>query len=672
MIPTWNTIRATKQASKLARSIGLYPTRSRRRRNVCALVQSSGQPATPGLDAADPLMTLRAGHPRLYLDNQAIAKVRTLVKTDATARNWLANVEKLVEQVHASPVTVRPPVNPVVGILDTSRQVLGRVAHLAGLYLINDDPRHAIRARDELLAAASFVDWNPDHFLDTAEMTEALAIGYDWLYSFLSVSDRMIIRNAIIEKGLKAGLTAYGVSATQQFWVRASHNWNLVCNAGLVAGALAIGDESHDFAAFTLYLARLSVANGFKSYAPDGAWVEGPAYWHYGSAYAVFLLGALEALSGTTGVFGAPLDLRTRKISERLFSSGTRNFNFGDSVETTFASPHLLWLARAYGRPRDAHTEMDYVGTGADNGATILNFLYYDPGCASAPRQKPPNDILFRGVDTSALEPGSDFAAFRSDDSTDSNKLYLAIKGGKGGSTHGHLDAGSFVLDMFGKRWAANLRTEGYGLPGYFGAERFDYYRTRTEGHNTLTISTTPQKPLRFASQLATKNAPIRGYFSSPNRSHTVVDLSPVYATPVTKARRGFAVLDRKRVLIQDEVTATSPVEVLWNFHTPAAVAVSGGSATLTQGTAALTLTALAPPGATFEAVTANPTPLGLGVAGVREQPNTGFTNVVLRLPAMTKSERIVVRIGRGQAGDEAAPAIVPLDAWIAEGPVGP
>jgi hypothetical protein len=34
-------------------------------------------------------------------------------------------------------------------------------------------------------------------------MTNALAIGYDWLFSFLSAEGRSKIRTAIIEKGLK-------------------------------------------------------------------------------------------------------------------------------------------------------------------------------------------------------------------------------------------------------------------------------------------------------------------------------------------------------------------------------------------------------------------------------------------------------------------------------------
>ena len=67
-------------------------------------------------------------------------------------------------------------------LLTVSRTVLERVTTLALLYRLDGDPRWVARAREELLAAAGFSDWNPSHFLDVAEMCHAFAIGYDWLY----------------------------------------------------------------------------------------------------------------------------------------------------------------------------------------------------------------------------------------------------------------------------------------------------------------------------------------------------------------------------------------------------------------------------------------------------------------------------------------------------------
>lgn len=50
--------------------------------------------------------------------------------------------------------------------------------------------------------------WNPSHFLDVAEMTGGLAIGYDWLYDDLSPESREKIRQAIVAKGLGPALAS--------------------------------------------------------------------------------------------------------------------------------------------------------------------------------------------------------------------------------------------------------------------------------------------------------------------------------------------------------------------------------------------------------------------------------------------------------------------------------
>ena len=41
-----------------------------------------------------------------------------------------------------------------------------------------------------MLYMAGYDNWNPEHFLDVAEMTMALSIGYDWLYEVLSPKNR--------------------------------------------------------------------------------------------------------------------------------------------------------------------------------------------------------------------------------------------------------------------------------------------------------------------------------------------------------------------------------------------------------------------------------------------------------------------------------------------------
>ncbi len=64
---------------------------------------------------------------------------------------------------------------------------------------VSGDRRFADAAIAEMKTAATFKDWNPRHFLDTAEMTTALAVSYDWLFNVMDGRQCDTIRRAIIE-----------------------------------------------------------------------------------------------------------------------------------------------------------------------------------------------------------------------------------------------------------------------------------------------------------------------------------------------------------------------------------------------------------------------------------------------------------------------------------------
>lgn len=166
------------------------------------------------------------------------------------------------------------------------------------MYLMTDDEIYAKRAEEEMLAAAAFEDWNPSHFLDVGEMTAALAIGYDWLYGFLSDESRTKIADAIIRKGL------LGAEDNKQMWFyRATSNWNQVCNGGLVMGALAVWERRPDLTESIIEKALATNPRAMRSYAPDGVYPEGFGYWAYGTWYEVLMIESLRsALGGSAGL----------------------------------------------------------------------------------------------------------------------------------------------------------------------------------------------------------------------------------------------------------------------------------------------------------------------------------------------------------------------------------
>src|SRR5262249_47971173 len=134
------------------------------------------------------------------------------------------------------------------------------------------------------------------------------------------------------------------------------------------------------------------------------------------------------------------------------------------------------------------------------------------------------------------------------------------------------------------QRWAMDLGPDNVGgtytLPGYGDnkGRRWTYFRTNNHGHNTVT----PGDALQ-ATHLA---APITKFGSTPERAFAVADLTPAYPGDVKSLHRGIALLDRSRVLVQDEYQpAPSNLPLHWVMVTPAKIDISadGRSATLTS-----------------------------------------------------------------------------------------
>jgi hypothetical protein len=126
------------------------------------------------------------------------------------------------------------------------------------------------------------------------------------------------------------------------------------------------------------------------------------------------------------------------------------------------------------------------------------------------------------------------------------------------------------------------------------------------------------------------------------------------------------ALLDRRQVLIQDEVEAEKPAEVWWFLHTAAEAQVDeeGSQATLTQGDARLWVRILAPEGARFTVRDARPLP-----SSPRPEPqaaNNGIRKLAIRWTGSSRTRLAVflVPLRAGETGPTRLPKVVPLSQW--------
>ena len=583
-----------------------------------------------------PLSTLRPGHPRLLVLDGDLPAIKRAVDTDPAAtaiyRQMLA---------YAGELLATPPRQYEIGgaehtLLSTARDIERRVVTLAALYRLSGDRRFAGRARQEMLAGAAFPDWNPKHFLDTAEMTAALGIGYDWLYKYLAPADRDAIRGAIWQKGLSPGIP----SMINGRLSKMHNNWVQVCCGGLTLGALAIAGESKEKSAQTLDASRPLMAKIMGLFAPDGGFEEGPVYWNYATIYNVLYLAALDtALGNDFGLSGAPGFSRTGDYRIQTVSPLGLYANFGDCAEAINNAPQMLWLARKFHRPDYALHEQEIGGRKLNDRFSIFELLWYLPVHGSLKDAGIPLAAKFDRIN----------AAFFRTAWGDPAATYIAVKGGDAHASHGHLDLGTFIMEALGQRWAIDLGPDSYGLPGYFGKQRWSYYRCGTEGHNTLTVGNQNED--------LDAVAPITAFHGPPGGAFAVMNLNAAYKSALAGWQRGIAMLAPSRVLLQDEIQPRAPVDVTWNFHTCAKIAISpsGSEAVLSQGNAKLMAAILSPAGAKFDITGANPPP--------PQMQNPGVSDLIIPLKSLSRPATVTVLFSA--AGDNTPPPPpTPLQDW--------
>jgi hypothetical protein len=554
-----------------------------------------------GLALAAPRSAAAAAHggPRLLVRPEDVARAHAQAERDPDAARLHEALRARAHALLREPVTTPmfEPGRPVM--LPTSRQLLQRVLVLGAGNLLRPDAALVAQARAELASCAGFADWNPSHFLDTAEMAAGFAVALDWLGRDLDVDARRVVVRALVDKALVPGREQFRRGT---FWTHASHNWNLVCNGGLVLACLAIEDEEPALAAEMLGLCLASARGAFASFAPDGGWNEGPAYWDYATQYAVTLAAALESAGKPNPFAAAPGFAATGRFRRHMESPAGRMFNFADAPEGRRRSPQLEWLARRYGDPIDAAWSRRAIGANGDP----LAILWRADRAALPEDASEPRAAWFRGADTVAMRARWG----------DAGVPWLAIKGGDNAANHAHLDLGSFVFETAGRRFAIDLGPEDYALPGYFSAEtRFRYYRCSSQGHNVVTPEGRNQN-LRAAARIV-------GLADLRDEILTRIDLDAAYAP--ARWQRGAALVG-DAVVLRDEIERPMAERWIWAWHTRGAITIDGRAARITDGSQQLTLTLIEPDGLTFAVADARGVPPA--------DPNDGVRKLVVAAPA--------------------------------------
>jgi hypothetical protein len=561
---------------------------------------------------------LRKSHPRLVLNSSIERDVKKKIQSDPIVKNYYAAIK-----INAGNLMDKPFLERIVTgrrLLSVSREMLYRVNMLGMVYRVEKDPKILKRLNDEVIAVCNFSDWNPSHYLDVAEMAMAVAIAIDWGYDDLPQSTIDLAINALIEKGIKPSWPEDGKSPG---WAYGGNNWNQVCNGGMIAASVAIAEKDPELAAKTIHRALDGISNALASYLPDGVYPEGSTYWGYGTGFSVITCAMLESAFGTDFGHAGHEAYMNSAIFRVLCNAPTGwYYNFadcGDRREKN-ADDILAWFAAKTGNkaffeadrlmiPTDRMNRLSRLG-----GAALVWIAQY--------KEKPGADIpsvwAGRGHNPIAIFTGE-------------NDYYFGGKGGRATTSHGNMDAGSFIFELEGVRWVVDpgnqdyheLEKTGFDLwANCQDCRRWELLTKNNFGHSTLTINDRMQKVNGEATLLELKDG---------DRPEVVFNMTAPYEGMLKSAKRTFTKDGAASITITDEIETSSETKTIrWQLMTTADVELTKRGAILRQDGKMLKLNNLSHPEYQLSLVSFDPAPLEL------DRQVKGLKRIDLIVPAWT------------------------------------
>lgn len=570
-------------------------------------------------------------HPRLLFTTTEEKAVKKLIKKDPLARQLAAFLKTKADSIAEAP-QIPYKMDKYGNMLWTSRAYVLRLGTLSLAYRLYGEQKYLDAANKTLLWVCGYKDWDPKHYLDTAEMTTAVAIAYDWLFDALPETTRKIIKGSIYKNAISNVLREYEKGGPGS-WAKRETNWNVVCNTGMTLGALAVAEDYPEEAETILKNAAHYMPNCLKHFAPDGVCYEGPAYWGYTNSYLSLYLKAVNDNGGDQGGIGQlPGVSRTALFYKRTLTPSGQRFNFGNaSAEEVLNTPAFFFFSKYYGQPEIAEwfrkeIEKTIRQNQPMHQLFFLSLPWFNPASPAQNEQIPAlevyhnsiNDLLVLNVDRK--EKGS---------------VFLVAKGGLPNQAHQQMDCGTFIIESDSVCWTEDLGADDYALPGFWdgkpGGDRWKYFRNNNFSHNTLNIDRQPQ----YANGKA---------FVCEENTHTAhpyarLDLSEVYKVQAHKAFRKFTLINDHTIEVEDEVELRNTSStVFWTAATKADVTINGSVAQLQKDGKVFYFRILSPEGTTFHTYPAYNTYLG-------EKPIKGITMLEIACPAQGGKAKITVEM---------------------------
>ena len=454
---------------------------------------------------------------------------------------------------------------------------------MANAYVITEDTKYLEACYEVALHLGAWEHWGPGHFLNCADSSNDFAIYYDWTYNgYLALKEAgvkringedynvAVLAEILARQGVHEGYLSTNdkcdhisevVGVGGSSYSKRTNNWAAVCVSGMTIASLAILDGN----AGETYLAEAKeilgknlkslLQMGMDIYAPDGAYVEGPGYWNYGTNNYFRMCAALDSAAGQNyGLMNCWGIDTTCYFACHTEDNNSKFFPFHDGHLGSQDTSYFFYVADYFNDATLYDVRLNQINSGTKNG-TIMDMIYY-------PRNK---DIAADEIQLDYYSESIDLFATRS--SWEKDALFASIIGGKNKVSHGQMDAGDFVYHNGGNVWIYDLGTENYNCTGFWpDATRYRFYVMKPEGNNTIAIATDPTKTPY--GQILEGEAKADKWYSNEFGSYVTYDMGTCLGEQVKSWKRGMLLTnDRKTTVIQDQIVNDNMQTLYWFAH---------------------------------------------------------------------------------------------------------
>ena len=571
-------------------------------------------------------------HPRLLFTAEETLPVKQLITEDSLAGKLASYLKAEAYSIVEIP-QLSNKLDKYGALLWTSRAYVYRLGTLSLAYRLYGDHKYLDAVNEALLWVCSFPDWHPAHYLDTAEMTTAVAIAYDWLFNDLPYTTRQLVKASIYKNALYRTLCEYEKGGPGS-WAKRETNWNVVCNTSMVLGALAVAEDYPQEAKSVLENAARYMPNCLKLFEPDGVCYEGPAYWGYTNRYlAMYLKAVMDNGGDRGGIATLPGISRTALYQIRTLTPSGHPFYFGNASigHESFGGPVYFLYGKMFHQPELSAWNRKEVARSLCKGRMFdqiffLTLPWFDTAVPDKSVGIPNLEVYHNRI--------NDIVVFNGD-RRKRGAIYLVAKGGLPNQAHQQMDCGTFIIESDSVLWTEDLGADDYALPGFWdgrpGGHRWKYFRNNNFSHNVINID----KGLQYANGHAFV---CEEHFDS-KKPYVKLNLSEVYKEQAESAFRTFKLLDDWTMEVTDEVNLQDASSlVTWIAVTKADVKVDGNRVHLTRNGKHFYMQIVTPTDAVFKTHCARNSYEG-------EKPIDGVTILEAECLFRRKNGKIVVRM---------------------------